>query len=139
MHELLLISIPALPLIMAMVSLFKRSWLTITMAPVVALVSALSISVDTTVAIPWLLLGVHWHLDATGQLFLLFSALIWLVAGWYASAERSKPIDTPLYHCLFLTAMTGNFLLIVAADMLSFYLGFAMMGLSAYGLIVKPR
>jgi formate hydrogenlyase subunit 3/multisubunit Na+/H+ antiporter MnhD subunit len=29
-------------------------------------------------------------------------------------------------------------LLIVAADMISFYLGFAMMGLSAYGILLKP-
>ncbi len=138
MHELLLVIIPILPLIMAMLSLFKRSWLVITLAPLVAVVSALSIPVDTMISIPWLLLGVHWQLDATGQLFLTFSALVWLVAAWYVSAQRDKPINSTIYHCLFLTAMMGNFLLIVAADMLSFYLGFAMMGLSAYGLLVKP-
>ncbi len=138
MHELLLIAIPTLPLIMVMISLYKRSWLAITLAPLLALVSALSIPVDTTVSIPWLLLGVHWQLDATAQLFLTFSALVWLVAAWYVSAQRDKPVDSVIYHCLFLIAMMGNFLLIVAADMLSFYLGFAMMGLSAYALIVKP-
>ncbi len=35
-------------------------------------------------------------------------------------------------------AMAGNLLLIIAADMTSFYLGFALMGLSAYGIILKP-
>jgi formate hydrogenlyase subunit 3/multisubunit Na+/H+ antiporter MnhD subunit len=42
------------------------------------------------------------------------------------------------YRLFFLLAMAGNLGLIVALDTLSFYFGFTLMGLAAYGLIVHP-
>ncbi len=40
------------------------------------------------------------------------------------------------FRLFFLLAMSGNFGLIVGQDLISFYFGFALMGLAAYGLVV---
>lgn len=129
-----------LPLFLAplAVGVAGRWWLPLATLP--ALAAGLFVPVDTTLDVPWLLLGVHLGLDGTGRLFLLFSALLWLFAGAYAALLPPAPEDSAgRFRLLFLLAMGGNFLLILAADMLTFYVGFALMGLAAYGLVVHRR
>ncbi len=137
MNNLLLVSIPTLPLLLALLSAVRRSGLLLIGAPAVALVAALLLPVDSSVHLPWLLLGVHWQLDAVAQMFLKYTALVWLIAALFVAADARERTRSRVYHGLFLSAMAGNLLLIVAADMISFYIGFAIMGLSAYGLILK--
>ena len=136
--DFLLIAIPLLPLILALLMPLLRSGQIMILAPLTALLAAFLIPVNSSVDLPWLLTGVHWQLDSISQLFLLFSALIWLVATLYVVFARDDQTSRAIYRCLFMLAMSGNILLIIAADMTSFYLGFAMMGLSAYGIILKP-
>jgi formate hydrogenlyase subunit 3/multisubunit Na+/H+ antiporter MnhD subunit len=78
-------------------------------------------------------------LDPIGRLFLVFSAAIWLAAGLYAALERPKPGREGSARVCLLAAMGGNLLLILAADIVTFYAGFALMGLSAYGLVIQRR
>jgi hydrogenase-4 component B len=113
-----------------------RWWLPLGALP--ALTMALWAPLGTSHGLPWLLLGVHLELDATGQLFLLYSALLWGLAGLYA-AGRLDGARAGRFRGFFLAAMAGNLLLILAADGLSFYLGFALMGLSAYALVAHRR
>ena len=88
--------------------------------------------------IPWLLLGVHLQLDAIGQLFLLVSAFIWFVVSVFIlRIDRQQSKVASIYRVFFLTAMGGNLLLILAADMVTFYVGFALMGFSAYPLVLR--
>ena len=54
------------------------------------------------------------------------------------SAVTEGDTDSARFRVFFLLAMAGNLGLIVAQDMLSFYLGFTLMGLAAYGLIAHP-
>jgi formate hydrogenlyase subunit 3/multisubunit Na+/H+ antiporter MnhD subunit len=108
------------------------------LAPLTALVVALTVAVDSSAYLPWLLLGVTLQLDETARLFLLFSSIIWMAASLFIVIPGRIQKVTRVYCALFLIAMSGNFLLIMAADMVSFYLGFALMGLSTYGLIIKP-
>jgi len=136
--EYLLIATPLLPLLLALMVPLLRSGHIMILAPLLALLAALLIPVNSSVYLPWLLQGVHWKLDSISQLFLLFSALIWLVTSLYVAYGRDAPTKRAIYRCLFMLAMAGNMLLIVAADMISFYLGFAMMGLSAYGILLRP-
>jgi len=136
--DYLLIAVPLLPLMLALLIPVLRSGLSIIFPPFIALLAALLIPLNSSVHLPWLLTGVHWQLDHISQLFLLFSALIWLVAGLYVAFEQNHQTKSTVYRCLFMLAMAGNMLLIVAADMTSFYLGFALMGLSAYGIILQP-
>jgi multicomponent Na+:H+ antiporter subunit D len=63
-------------------------------------------------------------------------AALWLLAGVYAGGYlRDDPREARFFG-LFLLAMTGNFGLIVAQDMVSFCALFALMTFSSYGLVV---
>jgi formate hydrogenlyase subunit 3/multisubunit Na+/H+ antiporter MnhD subunit len=87
--------------------------------------------------ISWLLLGVSLELDQTGLLLLSSSALIWLFAAVYALLNEATALYNGRFRLFFLLSMAGNMLLILAADMMSFYCGFALMGLAAYGMVVQ--
>lgn len=110
-------------------------WLLV-LAPVPALASALLAADGLTARLDWLLLGTLLGIDDTGRLFLLYSSLAWLAASLYIQLRPALATERSRFRIAFLLAMSGNFLLILAADMLSFYLGFALMGLSAYGMVV---
>jgi formate hydrogenlyase subunit 3/multisubunit Na+/H+ antiporter MnhD subunit len=90
----------------------------------------------TAVDLNWLLLHMHLELDATGQAFLIFTALLWLLAGIYAHGYLADDRRAPRFFFFFLLTMTGNLGLVLSHDMASFYLFFAMMSLSAYPLVV---
>jgi formate hydrogenlyase subunit 3/multisubunit Na+/H+ antiporter MnhD subunit len=136
--DYLLLGLPALPLVLALLLPLVRSNSVLLAAPLFACLSAFMIPLNTPLHLPWILTGVHWQLDQTGQLMLFFSAVIWLLASLYIIFEPDRQTGSVAYRSLFLLAMAGNMVLMVAADMSSFYLGFALMGLAAYGLIVKP-
>ena len=97
------------------------------------LVVAVSVPEGAAVELGWLLLGVQLALDGTARLFLLYSSLAWLAAALYILLRPDAATGKGSFLLCFLLAMAGNLLLILAADMLTFYAGFALMGLSAYG------
>lgn len=141
--DYLLSAIPLLPLLLALLMplLGNRSLLiplTMTGVPVFIILCAFIIPLNSSMHIPWLLTSVYWQMDEIARLYLIFSSVIWLVASLYVAFARDPVMQRTIYRSLFLLAMAGNMLLIVSADMISFYLGFALMGLSAYGIIVKP-
>jgi len=139
MSQALLILAPLLPLLLAPLvplAVVRRWHLMLAVAALPALLLALLAPVGSAVALPWLLLGVHLELDAVGRLFLLFSSLVWLATGVYVGSGRAEGAGRA-FGVYFLLAMAGNLLLIVAADMMTFYAGFALMGLSAYGLVLR--
>ncbi len=99
---------------------------------------------------PALSLGPLWPGAAWGaeenitQAWLAFSALLWACASRFAVNDLKNDHKAGRFWLFWLLAMTGNFLLILAQDVASFYVGFTMMSLSAYGLIVhlpgaRPR
>jgi formate hydrogenlyase subunit 3/multisubunit Na+/H+ antiporter MnhD subunit len=55
----------------------------------------------------------------------------------YAAAASSDQRGRISFTLCFLLALAGNLLLVLAADLVSFYVGFALMGLSAYGMIAS--
>lgn len=101
-----------------------------------ALIAALGVPLGSELALPWLFLDTHLGLDPLSRIYLLFSALLWLVAGIYTVATAAGSERAERFAALFLIAMGGNFWLIVGQDLLSFYAGFAVMGLAAYGLVI---
>ena len=130
----------ALPLLLAFAVLIRRVrcaalWLAPWTA-VPALVLALWAHPDTVIEAPWLLLGVRLGMDKTAQVFLLFTALLWILAGVYARAYLKEDAYSHRFFSFFLAAMSGNLGLILAQDMISFYLFFALMSFAAYGLVV---
>ncbi len=86
--------------------------------------------------LPGVLLGSELGLDTTGRIFLLFTALLWAAAGVYARAYFPQPDRRTRFYVFFLLAMAGNFGLIVAQDLPSFYFGFTLMSFASYGLVI---
>lgn len=139
MNEIALSLVLLSPLVATAVLLAIPARWALPLAAVPALAAALLVPVGSTLELSWLLLGVHFALDATGQLFLLFSSLVWLVAGVYVAATPPDPGRRRGFDLFFLLALAGNLVLILSADMVTFYVGFALMGLSAYGMVIGRR
>lgn len=86
--------------------------------------------------IPWLMLGSRFGLDETGRIFLFFTALLWLAAGFYARSYLAKDPRQHIFTAFFLITLSGNLGLCLAQDAISFYFTFAIMTFAAYGLVV---
>lgn len=86
--------------------------------------------------LPGLLLGSHVGLDGSAPVFLLLAALLWTLAGVYARAWFPQPARRFRFFAFFLPAMAGNLYLVIAQDLIGFYLGFALMSFASYGLVV---
>ena len=106
------------------------------LAPLPALLLALGAPTGLALDLPWLLLGSHFELDQTGRLFLGFTALVWLLAGWYARGYLRHDPRRHVFQGFFLATQTGNLGLCLAGDAASFYLLFALMTFAAYGLVI---
>ena len=128
-----------LPLCATLLSQYRLGAWWVPVAPLGGLIAALILPIGGQLDIDWLLLGVSLHLDAIGQTFLLFSSTLWLFAGCYATLTMRTKAHFGRFSLFFLLACSGNLLLIVAADIVTFYLGFALMGLAATGMILHPR
>lgn len=135
MNGSILLLPPLVPILMVLFAhrLQSRWWLFSAALP--ALFVGLLAEEGLVITIPWLLLGMYFELDSTGRLFLLFGALIWMLAALFIPGRELATGATGYVKQTFLLALAGNVLLILAADMLTFYVGFALMGLSAYGLV----
>lgn len=75
-------------------------------------------------------------LDETGRVFLGFSSVLWLLADWFARGYLPGDRNTTRFYVFFLLSMVGNFALILARDIPTFYSGFALMGFASCGLVV---
>jgi NADH:ubiquinone oxidoreductase subunit 2 (subunit N) len=104
-----------------------------TLATLPALAAALTLPTGARLEVPWLLLGARFGLDGNGRVFLLFTAVLWLVAGLQAALTMGTDHRVGRFRLLFLLAMAGNLLLIVGQDLASFYLGFSLMALPPMG------
>lgn len=136
MSALLLLA-GAFPLALAAVAARPSAWWTPALGALPALGVALLMPVGTTLDLPWLLLGTRLGLDEIGRVFLLFTAFLWTVAGVTASAQLRWVPEASRFRLFFLLAMTGNLWLVLGQDLVSFYAGFALMGLASYGLVVQ--
>lgn len=131
-----------LPLVLAVAMIPKTSrLLALALAPLAAL-PALGLAIfgdtgeDSGAELPWLLIGMKLGLDETTRVFLLFTALLWTIAGVYARYYLAGDENRHRFFAFFLLTMTGNLGLIMARDLASFYLFFSLMSFSAYGVIV---
>ncbi len=139
MNTFILLLIWVLPLALAVLAGQRYAGWIAVIAPLPALLAAAIVPVGTGVSLPWLLLGVELGLDDTGRVFLLFSGLLWLIASLYAAGSLAGDHKATRFRIFFLLAMAGNLGLILAQDAVSFYLGFTLMGLAAYGLVAQSR
>ncbi len=87
----------------------------------------------------WFLLGAEMGVDGTGRVFLLLAATLWMAAGWFAGPYLRGGERAGAFGALFLATMSGNFGLVVARDVPTFYTFFAVMTFASYGLVVHSR
>lgn len=101
-----------------------------------ALGAALFLHDGSSAVYPWVFLHARIGLDPTGRVFLLFTSALWLLSGIYATSYlRSDPRQGRFFFFYGL-AMSGNLGLILAQDMISFFVLFALMSFASYGLVV---
>lgn len=84
-----------------------------------------------------------WQADQLSRSWLCFTALLWAAASLFAAGDLGREYPRRFF-AFWLLSMSGNYLLIIAGDILSFYVGFSAMSMAAYGLIIhrggpKPR
>lgn len=119
--------------------MLANSRISIRLAPVAALpalLAALLVPIGAVVNVSSLLLGVRYGLDETGQTFLFFTALLWLLAALFGVAYLREDANRSRFFAFFLLAMAGNFGAVIAGDMISFYMWFATMSFASYVLVI---
>jgi len=137
MNSVLLVSAVLLPILLGLVLLrwdglrFLAPW-----AVLPALMAVFAVP-DHSVTLSWMLQGACWGLDGTGRMFLLFTTLVWLAAGWYARGYITR--ESRWFFVFFLLTLGGNIGVVLAQDVMSFYLFFSLMSFASYGLIVHSR
>ncbi|MFD2110554.1 proton-conducting transporter membrane subunit [Thiorhodococcus fuscus] len=132
----LLILVWVWPLLLAALAVRPSFWWLPAIGALPGLAAALLVPLGSRLELPWLFLGTTLGLDATGRIYLIFTAILWLVSGIYTAFSARGTSHAGRFGVFFLLAMAGNLWLIVGQDLLSFYAGFAIMGLSAYGLVI---
>jgi len=80
------------------------------------------------------LLGSQWRLDTLSHSWLGLTLMVWTLAALHSfvmvSANKTR------YALFFLLSLSGSLMWVLAADAVSFYLGFSLMSLSAWGLVI---
>ncbi|MDR9467481.1 complex I subunit 5 family protein [Marinospirillum sp.] len=128
-------------------TVFGWLWLTAPLPGLLLAALATGDPADTSLEMPWLLLGSLWWVDEVRQVFLLTTSLLWLFAGIYArgylgaraDSDRLQLARLRSFEYLWLLTLAGNLLLLIAEDIPSFYTGFVVMSFSAYGLVIHFR
>lgn len=146
MTGVLLLAVPLLPLLLAVLIGLRPGRTRLNhLVPWVALPGLLLAGFappGLEASIDGLLMGTQLALDPTGRAFLALTAGLWLAAGLFALGDRRQDPQRHRFYVFWLLALAGNLGLVLAQDALSFYLFFALMSLSAYGLVVhsgKPE
>lgn len=143
MIEPLLFAVPLTPLLAAAALAWPRlrpaARACVPLAPIPAVLAAAIVEAPTSHEATWFLLGAHLGLDETSRAFLLFTGLLWLLAGLAATVYTRSDANRVSFLACFLIAMAGNLGLLVTRDVFGFYAFFAVMSFASYGLVVHGR
>jgi len=90
---------------------------------------------SSVMSVPWR--AEPFHLDFTGTLFLVLAGVVWLVSA--LSAWRAEGHHKWRFRIFLLMAASGSIGVAFAHDPAMFYTFYAMMALSAYGLITHSN
>ena len=99
-------------------------------------VVALTAHAGDGVSMPGVFLGLHLGLTGITRVFLLFTSVLWLVAGVYAVFHHRSDPRRHVFFLFYLLSMAGNIGLLLTRDAASFFAAFALMSFAAYGLVV---
>ncbi|WP_442755379.1 complex I subunit 5 family protein [Methylocystis sp. JAN1] len=106
------------------------------LAPAPALAAAALAADSGPLVLDQMLFPAVFVFDPAGALLLGVSALLWIAAGIYAAASMRDETKNIWFAACWLLTLLGNVAVFMAADVVGFYLAFALVSLPAYGLIV---
>jgi formate hydrogenlyase subunit 3/multisubunit Na+/H+ antiporter MnhD subunit len=136
--ENLLVATLLVPLIMLIASVpphwRRRVSDLLALAPIPALMTALLAQDNTILSFP-APFSITLTIDQTSRILLGVVALLWIAAGVYASTYLRDKSESGRFASWWLLTLIGNLGVFITADIVSFYLAFALVSLSAYGLI----
>ena len=105
----------------------------------IAPVPALGAALFSTRNSPVVLSGEPYHvtlmLDASGSMLLTAASLLWIAAGFYVPAFFRGSAMTGSFTVCWLFTLIGSLGIFLAADLVSFFLCYALVSLPAYGLV----
>ena len=84
-------------------------------------------------------LRVSLWLDRPGGLLLLAAALVWLIVSLFALSEGSGRPNADRFAVVWLLTMAGSLGVFIAADLLTFYLVYALVSVPAYYLVAHDE
>jgi formate hydrogenlyase subunit 3/multisubunit Na+/H+ antiporter MnhD subunit len=84
-------------------------------------------------------LRVSLWLDQPGGLLLLAAALVWLIVSLFALKERQGKPNAERFAVSWLLTMAGSLGVFIAADLLTFYLVYALVSVPAYYLVAHDE
>ena len=85
----------------------------------------------------WPLLGITLRLDSVSQPLILLAAVAWNLSAWFAWKTIER--DRRWFWSGWLGALSGMSLLLLAGDLATFYIGYALLSLAAYLLITHEH
>jgi formate hydrogenlyase subunit 3/multisubunit Na+/H+ antiporter MnhD subunit len=136
----LLVATLATPLVLVLACLWRRLRdsmpALLVLAPLPGLAAAILAIDGTPLAFDQPQLGISLALDVPGAILLGVAALLWSAAGVYAFTDLRDKANSARFAVCWLLTLTGSLGVFIAADLLGFYLVFALVSLPAYGLIV---
>lgn len=136
--DLLLLVAVLFPLVLGLAALKpwvrRRTAPLLLVAPLPALAALLLVPVGQSVMLVPQPFRLTLALDGPGALLLGGAALLWLVAGAYANAYLKDDPERGAFGVWWLFTMAGSFAVFLVADVASFYLAYALVSFSAYGL-----
>lgn len=141
MNGLLWLLVPGAPLLAVVLLLCAgprrcAGWLWLSCLPALLL----SLWPAEPLVLPALWPGAQWAADdLLSRAWLGFSALLWACASRFAVTDIASTDHQQRFWLFWLLALLGNLLLVIAADAGSFYVGFTLMSLCAYGLVAHRR
>jgi len=109
----------------------------IALTPWAGVMLFMTLAFKPEVSLPWLLLGVTLRVDSVNQPLILLTAVAWNLSAWFAWKTIER--DRRWFWSGWLGALSGMSLLLLAGDIASFYVGYAMLSLSAYLLITHEH
>jgi multicomponent Na+:H+ antiporter subunit A len=127
-----------LAMLLACVSRGVRDRMTfmLALAPTPALAASLLAPAGATLLLPEPPFRMTLSLDVPGAILLGVAALLWIVAGAYASTHLRGDPNAGRFAEWWLLTLSGSLGVFIAADLVSFYLTYSVVSLAAYGLIV---